>query len=428
MIFSRILEKQATEFPYLKELISTRIDYAKVRNEIKTGGYITYLQSSKSHPLSAKIKENKNPHDEYIRQSDKEAALKDTRLFQWFKDKWIGIKERKVEKKEISIKGVIKQQAKINGSITFIYTNLAGERTKKEVDPYEIRDGYLWALDHRNKKHIKKFFISKMENVKPGKSTYSPLWEIKMAEEIAKSAAISTILRNPGFLRAVEASIGGAVGAGLGVARAQDPGMTDAEKRQSIVLGTATGIAASLSISGLIKSNILHNVGVKRQAKKWTMGKYMLDKKTLLPKKYPSVMKNIRNEIDEVKNPKLFKKYFSRWESANADDALNFAKKDLRKRYFPELKRVGEVQAFEAGLLRKGEPKLMNSITAAAFAKGRTLRGNMLRPETGKVVRRETLEDIRRRLNEIDTSALYDNTKMMNRIRSRIDKKLFRLL
>jgi len=199
-------------------------------------------------------------------------------LFTWFKD----IKNRRNKKKTIKI---IKSQASNRKTVHFNYTNLKNETKAREIEPYELKDGYLWGFDRSDPNgNIKKFFVSKLKDVKPGQTEFTPRWEVKIAEMNEKVAGkLSIMLRNPKFLRFAEPVIGGTVGAGIGYS--QTAGEPETERILAAVAGgTAGAVGAKLLSWSIRKAAPLRGIE-KSQERLWarTGGKIIPDWKTRQP-------------------------------------------------------------------------------------------------------------------------------------------------
>lgn len=143
-------------------------------------------------------------------------------------------KRRTVNKAE----KVIKKQGKKKRALIFDYTNKAGETKRRFVDPYEIKDGYLWAAEHGTGK-IKRFFMDKIKHPKPGSESFTPRWEVKTA----------SVLRNKYLLRAAEGLIGAGVGGGL--AYGESSGDSNENRLVRAAGGAALGAALAVGLSSI---------------------------------------------------------------------------------------------------------------------------------------------------------------------------------
>ena len=392
----------------------------EVSNIIKLGGHDTL---HKPHYILLKNEQDKDNaiHNSHVRLCiDKEAALKDFPLFKWFKK--MAEKKRK-DKHYRSAKGIINSQAKANKTIKFTYTNLKGVKSTKEVDPYEIKGNYFWGLDRANREHIKKFIINKMENIKPGDNIYKPIWEVKLAMDLTKVANIRALLKNPAVVRGIEMGTGGLIG-GIAGGVAASGEKFEHDKIEPIAKGIAAGITGALLVSRARRSNILKSIAPKRQARKWTRKKYDAAG-NVLEESYPRSMKAIRAEADELKNPKLFKKYYKREFEDTASGTLDYAKETVRKKAAPNIKSKVEIKAFNSGFLNTGKPKKMTAEVSAAFAKGRTARGAFLSDDTIKALHRETEKLISGRRADIKKYIAYDDQPMILRIKRMLSKNPF---
>lgn len=152
---------------------------------------------------------------------------------------------------------LVRRQAKQQQTVRFDYTNQAGETREREVEPYEIKDGYLWAVDIEKPEHIRRYFVDKLKNVRPGTQEFEPRWEIKVAME--KQANLKDIGRGvkqilssrATAMRAAEGVAGGAAGAGVGAYASM--GEEEVNRREKILGGMAAGATLSLLGSKLLR-------------------------------------------------------------------------------------------------------------------------------------------------------------------------------
>lgn len=395
------------------ELLLSRVSF-EMQNAIKYGGHDAFRNVLPHHRTNAK-----DGHRSHVRLfSNKEAAVRDFALFKWFRDR---IEKRRINKNTRVATDVIKNQGKLNKTITFTYTNLSGVKSKREVDPYEIKNGYLWALDRGKRKHIKKFFLSKMENTRPGKNTFKPLWEVKLATD--KIAGFKTLLRQPGIARGIEIGIGGLVGGGVGLISSAGEEHTH-DKIEPVVKGVVAGSVGALILSKTKRKAIMKAISSKRQLKMWTRKKYDATGNLLQPDYVPQ-MKAVRKEYGKITSPKLFRKNY-RGEFNDLTNRSTLEAKDIiRKKVAPGLIVKNEIAAFDNGFLASGKPRKMTAEVARAFAQGQTARGLFLSKGTTSNLHRETKKLIKARQEELKGFIDYDNAPMINRVARMIKKRPF---
>jgi len=87
----------------------------------------------------------------------------------------------------------IREAGRNRQTVEIQYVDRHGAVSTREVEPYEIKDGYFWgySLD-TNKPGIRKFNLERIQNIKPTSNTFDPRWEVKLA------AAMRTPSRNEG--------------------------------------------------------------------------------------------------------------------------------------------------------------------------------------------------------------------------------------
>ena len=68
------------------------------------------------------------------------------------------------------------------------YTDKSGNRSERNIEPYEIRDGKLWGYC-RKRRGIRQFDLSKVENPRVTRHTFIPKYPVTFDDGIKKSAA-----------------------------------------------------------------------------------------------------------------------------------------------------------------------------------------------------------------------------------------------
>lgn len=84
-------------------------------------------------------------------------------------------------------KEIIRQAAKGGKVMRIGYIDQKAEYSIRNVEPYEIRDGKLWAYC-RKKKGIRQFSIDQIQSAKLTKYPYLPKWPVKINESMEKKA------------------------------------------------------------------------------------------------------------------------------------------------------------------------------------------------------------------------------------------------
>jgi len=111
------------------------------------------------------------------RNIEKQAGFWDWPGLRWIKKKW----NKHKEKERISdVKNTVGAQARGRKTIRFKYTNQKGESRTREVEPYEIKGGYLWGADVDRNRSIRRYKLSGITNPTPTKNKYEPKWEVKI--------------------------------------------------------------------------------------------------------------------------------------------------------------------------------------------------------------------------------------------------------
>ena len=386
---------------------------------IKLGEHVTFplTYSYPHHNEKEQADDIRTPHNRVRPILLKEAGFKDLSIFKWFRER---SKKNRLIKEQIKAKNIIKQQGKVNQTVKFTYINLSGKKSKKEVDPYEIKGPYLWAIDRANREHIKRFFIKKMKNVRPGVNTFEPLWEVKLAME-----KTGNILRSPAILRATERAIGAGLGGAIGLG--VSAGEPKSERVVKTLQGAGAGFTVSMIGSGLIRKGILRKAMKRRQTKKWIMKKYDISGKKKLYKKYPEHLKEVRRELDIINDPAKFRKYVKDWEVTLGLEEFEKSQ-GLIKKLFPQIRTRGQRTAFMGGMLRHPKPRLMNASMAEARALGQTVRGNFFNPETLAKLEKGTIAKVQERIGKVQEWVSYDSQRYLKRVGKMSDRKLFRTI
>lgn len=114
----------------------------------------------------------------FLAYTQKQASVLDLPLF-------VNIRKQRQLRREKRRQSVLlrlaAKQGKAHRTLKFTYTNLRGETKPKEVQPYEIKKGFLWGVDIRDPRSIKKFFLSKIKGPQPGIVEFVPRWPVKFA-------------------------------------------------------------------------------------------------------------------------------------------------------------------------------------------------------------------------------------------------------
>lgn len=189
-------------------------------------------------------------HVDWVREMpdifEKDAGVMDLPGLRLIKD-WH--QRRKQEKQLEQAQEVIRQQAKNQQLVSFVYTNKNNETQRRSVEPYEIRDGYLWAVDTEKPEHVRRYIMDRIREAKPVNQSYDPRWDVKLAS-LGIGKKLHGLIRTPGVARTTEKLLGGGAGAYTGWVNT-DPDDTQEEKAMRI-LGTGllgAGAAHGLSLA-----------------------------------------------------------------------------------------------------------------------------------------------------------------------------------
>ena len=77
----------------------------------------------------------------------------------------------------MDIMSEIKKAAKAEHTLMINYTDAKGDGSQREVEPYELKDGGLWAYDI-DKGGIRQFKFDRISNAKMTNKPYSPRWAV----------------------------------------------------------------------------------------------------------------------------------------------------------------------------------------------------------------------------------------------------------
>ena len=91
-----------------------------------------------------------------------------------------------METKEIEQK--IKDSAKDNKVLRIQYLDKKNEATIRNVEPYEIRNGKLWAYC-RKKKGIRQFDLNRIQSARTTHYIYFPKWPVLLNETTLEKKA-----------------------------------------------------------------------------------------------------------------------------------------------------------------------------------------------------------------------------------------------
>lgn len=73
------------------------------------------------------------------------------------------------------------------------YTDLKGNASIRNVEPYEIRDGKLWAYC-RKKRGIRQFALDRVSDARPTRYTFLPKYPVTFDAGHKKTAMARTVL------------------------------------------------------------------------------------------------------------------------------------------------------------------------------------------------------------------------------------------
>lgn len=160
---------------------------------------------------------------------------------------------------------IIRAQARKHHTVRIDYTNRAGERRTREVEPYEIKGGFLWAVDRAKPENIRMYNIRRIHDVSPGTHTYEPQWEVKLGEYPAAvkvaglGSAIKAVIaagKTPRGRRVEELAIGGLIGAGAGATTAKDSDDAQVKKLRALK-GALIGAGTAAGLSKIVRQSRL---------------------------------------------------------------------------------------------------------------------------------------------------------------------------
>jgi predicted DNA-binding transcriptional regulator YafY len=83
---------------------------------------------------------------------------------------------------------IIKETAKHGKVLRIKYVNAKDENSIRNVEPYEIRNGKLWAYC-RQKRGIRQFSMENIQSAKPTPYNYFPKWPVKLNEDALNKKA-----------------------------------------------------------------------------------------------------------------------------------------------------------------------------------------------------------------------------------------------
>jgi len=86
---------------------------------------------------------------------------------------------------------IFEDAAQAERTVRITYTDVKGDTSVRNVEPYEIRGNKLWAYC-RKKKGIRQFDMNKIEKAKQTQYVYLPKWDIKMNDGLEKKASFYT--------------------------------------------------------------------------------------------------------------------------------------------------------------------------------------------------------------------------------------------
>jgi predicted DNA-binding transcriptional regulator YafY len=74
-----------------------------------------------------------------------------------------------------------RKAGKTRNQVRIEYTDRKGRNIVRNVRPYEIKNGYLWATDTRHGAgRIHSFKISRVRSAEPLENRYRPRWDVKL--------------------------------------------------------------------------------------------------------------------------------------------------------------------------------------------------------------------------------------------------------
>lgn len=365
--------------------------------------------------------------------NDKLAGLFDLPVIRDVYGRYKKAKKKKRIRKTVRL---INRQGGKHKTIKFKYTNLKNETKLREVDPYEIKGGFLWATEHSDKRFIKRFFLSKMKNIKPGIKTYEPQWEVKFADDDIyihgykfSSAQINELcentklgvkfFRNPILLRIAEPVVGGIAGGSYSLAAsAGDP---KEERVEDVLRGIASGaVLASLGSTFYRKFHLPREAIRRSQIRKWTpFSKGSLNQ---------SSMKRWRKQLDILnKGGKQHKKLYKGVLRFEKHRYLGDMEKGLVAGFSGKLTKVQQ-NAFLRGFRNEKRGILWNSEFEQLFTMGKNQRIVALQKAMPEL--RTSTESYLSRFAAGRGAKIwkYHDKPYVERLKRMADKKLFGIL
>ena len=91
-----------------------------------------------------------------------------------------------MDKKEI--KKRIKEGATKGQVLRITYKDSKGDVSKRNVEPYEIKNNHLWAYC-RKRRNIRQFKLGNISHVTITKYNYMPKWPVKIGNDTLKKTA-----------------------------------------------------------------------------------------------------------------------------------------------------------------------------------------------------------------------------------------------
>jgi len=351
---------------------------------------------------------------------------KDAGLKKWLKD----IIDRRRKRKSLNI---IKTQAKNKKTVKFNYTNLKNETRIREIEPYEIRDGYLWGFDRSSpNSNIKKYFMSKLKNVKPGETQFKPRWEVKIANLNEKVAGrLSRVLRNPKFLRFIEPAIGGTMLGGIGYGTTA--GEPETSRVTAAIAGATGGIIGAKILSKSIRHNKLVQAIKRSQERLWQRRSDIIRPRYLDPLgnvkrsagkiRRPVTIKGLRKEVDTVfKNPKTIEEY----RKSLIPSAQSRLLAPYLKPFLGTLREVEpqQMKMFFRGYYGKPRGYRLSKGMEGMYVAGKNFRAAVLSPNQS-IIDNMTREWTNDRIYLANKLIARDNKKYLERIKKITERKLF---
>lgn len=84
---------------------------------------------------------------------------------------------------------LIEQQGAASRTVRFRYKNKAGVDRVREVEPYEIKDGFLWGREH-GQQSIKRYFLKGINKLEAGSNQFEPAWEVKLGSQLMRVSGL----------------------------------------------------------------------------------------------------------------------------------------------------------------------------------------------------------------------------------------------